>query len=661
MPDKDNTIYSFYNLVEQYRIQIPIIQRDYAQGRNTNTDVCKNFLNTLHDSITNKQPINLDFVYGNIKGDVFLPLDGQQRLTTLFLLHWYAYQKDNRTEEAKNLLCKFSYETRISSRRFCESLVIHPTNISEGCKISEDIINSEWFFLSWKSDPTVRAMLNTIDLIHSMFFDVEDLWGSLVNSKIITFHLLILEHFGLSDDLYIKMNARGRLLTPFENLKAELQGKIDKFNWEEGKPTTERFAHKIDTVWTDFLWTNYRKNDTIDDAHMNFITSLIMYQISLGKGYSGTASDRNDIIQRLNDNNSVRSLIQYIDEEVFEYICKCYDLYSGLVKSNSLPILNIEMWRHKPDKDLLNQLLIGANTSYTHRVLFFAQTEYLLKNDPISQDAFIDWMRVIRNIVSRGDITAEGKRPDIIRSPDTFSGSINLIKELVKGSENIYEYLNANPVISSFAREQIIEEKLKAKIITTYPEHKQLLNNTEDNQLLRGKITFSFKCAGYDGSIESIDFTLLDKIQLVFKQYFNDDDGPLPSEFDKLRRSMLTISLHGKYRFYEYWYSYWNAGEADKFKLFSNFREIEYFIGKNDYNGYFKELALKLTTDDYDGIIEKFEKPEDMENWQYQIIKNEKLLANCDKKYIAIPRDRSCCYLLKGKRPSRVESSEKIS
>lgn len=659
MPVTNNTIYSFYELVKEYYIQIPIIQRDYAQGRNNNTDVCKNFLNALYDSIVNNQPINLDFVYGNIKDGVFLPLDGQQRLTTLFLLHWYAYQKDDSSEDAKSLLCKFSYETRISSRRFCESLVIHPADINTNSKISEDIINSKWFFLSWKSDPTVHAMLNTIDLIHSMFFHVDNLWNSLVNSKIVTFHLLILEHFGLSDDLYIKMNARGRLLTPFENLKAELQGKIDKYNWEEGKTTTERFAHKVDTVWTDFLWSNYRKNNNIDDAHMNFITSLVMYRISIGQDYSGTV--RNEIVQRLNENNSVRNLIQYIDKEIFEYICKCYDLYAGLVNSNSLPVLDIEMWRHKPDKDLLNQILIGANTSYTHRVLFFAQTEYLLNNASQSQDGFIDWMRVIRNIVSRGDITPEGKRPDIIRSPDAFSGAINLINELAKGSEKVYEHLNTHSVASSFAREQLNEERLKSKIINTYPERKRLIFNTEDNQLLRGKIIFSLKCAGYNGNVDSINFDLLEKVQMVFKKYFNDDDGPMPSEFNKLRRSMLTISLNGKYRFYEYWYSYWNAGEADKFKLFSNFREIEFFIGKNDYNGYFRELVLKLTEDDYDGIIDKFEKPEAMENWQYQIIKNGELINNCDKKYIAIPKDRSCCYLLKGKRPSRVDSSVRIS
>jgi uncharacterized protein with ParB-like and HNH nuclease domain len=226
MPLCNSSIYTFYDLTQKYRIQIPIIQRDYAQGRILNTDVCKNFLSTLKSSIINNQPINLDFVYGNIKDDVFLPLDGQQRLTTLFLLHWYAYQIHDQSEEARKLLCKFSYETRISSRRFCEALVNHPLVINnEMEKISDVIINSKWFFLSWNQDPTIHAMLNAIDLIHSMFFGIENLWDSLVQKKTITFHLLVLEHFGLSDDLYIKMNARGRQLTPFENLKAELQEK----------------------------------------------------------------------------------------------------------------------------------------------------------------------------------------------------------------------------------------------------------------------------------------------------------------------------------------------------------------------------------------------------------------------------------------------------
>ena len=82
------------------KIIIPIIQRDYAQGR-LNPEVTRvrdRFLSSLHDAIVGT-PITLDFVYGDIDKDgVMTPLDGQQRLTTLFLLHWYAVRKAKKHE-----------------------------------------------------------------------------------------------------------------------------------------------------------------------------------------------------------------------------------------------------------------------------------------------------------------------------------------------------------------------------------------------------------------------------------------------------------------------------------------------------------------------------------------------------------------------------------
>ena len=82
-------------VVQLQKIAIPLIQRDYAQGRMDGdvNRVRNRFLSALHDAITDK-PITLDFVYGDIdeKG-VMTPLDGQQRLTTLFLLHWRSEER----------------------------------------------------------------------------------------------------------------------------------------------------------------------------------------------------------------------------------------------------------------------------------------------------------------------------------------------------------------------------------------------------------------------------------------------------------------------------------------------------------------------------------------------------------------------------------------
>lgn len=647
----DDKMFSFYELLNDNKIQIPIIQRDYAQGRMINLDICENFLVTIRDSLISGNSINLDFIYGNISDDVFNPLDGQQRLTTLFLLHWYAFAKEKDYDEnIKTTLLKFTYQTRMSSRRFCEALVSNKIVFDENSKISDVISDSEWYFASWHHDPTIGAMLNSIDLIHKLFKDVENIWMSLVDNKRVTFYKLILEDFGLSDDLYIKMNARGRLLTPFENLKAEIQDEANSNDWETSKDELDKFSHKIDTEWTDFLWNKYKSEHQIDNAHMNLISTLLM--ICISKNQDMKAPERLELIRRINDNNSDRNLIKYIDKVAFEYLCNCYNLYSQL---NTEINIDFDMWRHTPKENLLNQVLSGINTSYTHKVLFYAQTEYLLRNETFDKNSFDDWMRVIRNIVSRGDINKEGKRPDIIRSPDAFYGVINLISELADGCNNIYDYLDKNTIKSSFARSQTDEERLKAHIIINLPQHKNLLHQTEDNELLRGRITFSLNCAGYSNNIDEIDYNLLTKISDVFKKYFNKDLDNNQEEFDLLRRAMLTIKINGVYRCYEYWWSFWYAENIDKRKIFPLFRELEYIIGDEDYSTYFKELVNLLIQKDYNQIINDFQKPLNMEEWQFRLIKEKEFLENCTSKYIAIAKDRSYCYMLKGKRPSSTD------
>jgi len=73
---------NFLELLGIHNIEIPIIQRDYAQGRIDKEEIRQNFLNALKDSLVNETPIKLDFIYGSHTTDTFQPLDGQQRLTT---------------------------------------------------------------------------------------------------------------------------------------------------------------------------------------------------------------------------------------------------------------------------------------------------------------------------------------------------------------------------------------------------------------------------------------------------------------------------------------------------------------------------------------------------------------------------------------------------
>ncbi len=111
--------------MQNYHITIPIIQRDYAQGRKDKDvqHVRHEFLRVLFKALETCEPIELDFIYGTVnEAKHFAPLDGQQRLTTLFLMHWYFALKEGELERYKEVFQHFSYETRPSSKQFLKCL-----------------------------------------------------------------------------------------------------------------------------------------------------------------------------------------------------------------------------------------------------------------------------------------------------------------------------------------------------------------------------------------------------------------------------------------------------------------------------------------------------------------------------------------------------------
>src|SRR5205085_6136002 len=118
---------------------------------------------------------------------------------------------------------------RPAAREFFDALVRQPAPLgtlgdrSEG--LSEWVRDSVWFVRSWRRDPTVRGCLTMLDAIHGRFAKSKGYWSRLTSTEApaIVFRLLLLENFGLSDDLYVKMNARGKALTRFEVFKAEFE------------------------------------------------------------------------------------------------------------------------------------------------------------------------------------------------------------------------------------------------------------------------------------------------------------------------------------------------------------------------------------------------------------------------------------------------------
>ena len=271
MQGENNSKYTFWMLLSEYTIKIPIMQRDYAQGRKSEAveAIREELLDSIFNALVTEKNMDFDFVYGTLKGGILYPLDGQQRLTTLYLLHWYLACKEGYIDDAREVLHHFSYETRISSREFCEKLIDLDYVPQEDETPTDYIKNQNIYFDLWDNDPTISHMLVMLDSIHKKFFDVElEMFPLLVRDidsvPIITFNYLPMENYALTDDLYIKMNARGKNLSDFENFKAKFLQHMKK----NGLPY-KHFEESVDTSWTDLLW-DYRSevDNTIDEQFM---------------------------------------------------------------------------------------------------------------------------------------------------------------------------------------------------------------------------------------------------------------------------------------------------------------------------------------------------------------------------------------------------------
>jgi hypothetical protein len=169
--------------------------------------------------------------------------------------------------------------TRYSSRDFCAKLAAQRPCFPIG-RLSEWIRDQSWFFGAWRHDPTIQSMLVVLDDIHDLLrgSNCVAAWQGLVrrDRPPIVFHVLPINDMGLTDDLYIKMNSRGKPLTKFEHFKANLEETIRDASAEQYR----EFSRKIDNVWADLLWPLRGGNDVVDDEftrYFRFVTDVLAY------------------------------------------------------------------------------------------------------------------------------------------------------------------------------------------------------------------------------------------------------------------------------------------------------------------------------------------------------------------------------------------------
>ncbi|THF76546.1 DUF262 domain-containing protein [Cohnella fermenti] len=441
----EHPVNTLLKLLAEFRVEIPIVQRDYAQGRQDpdTTIVRETLLADIRTAIREqKNPVELNFVYGKVEGDTFIPIDGQQRLTTLFLLHIYAFADDpSRTE----LFKKFSYETRTSSRDFLEKLTLHRSAVfTDAAAPSAEIEDSEWFVAGWKYDPTIQSALTMLDDIKQAFCEADNLAHCLSNPAFepVVFKFLEMKELGMEDSLYIKLNSRGKPLTPFENFKAQLIGRLQKLKL----PMTVDFEQRFDREWTDLFWANSQKS--FDQTFLAFFGEILINKgllVQSSNWERGLSYDR-------------------ISADVFE---AAYNTLTYLCSNLNDAITHRLVFK-----------ALSANRNYQDRVIFHAITTYFHSSKGIKEESYEQWLRIMKNLTLNSTI-------DEI---SLYHRAVEGINHAAKHWDSLLDCFAQGGSIVGFSSEQVKEEQEKAKLIAGDAAFAQAIYDAEEHPYFSGQI-----------------------------------------------------------------------------------------------------------------------------------------------------------------------------
>lgn len=244
---KAYNLFSFLeNVAGQDRdLVIPRIQRSYAQGREKETTVRGLFLRALFEVLRGERDgMILNYAFGALFRNRFELMDGQQRLTTLFLLYWYLYAG----EALPTCFHHFAYETRPTTAFFVQKLAQEPLELQDGKPADpvESIRRSKWFTYAFEQDPSVCAMLTMLKDIHAKMLPEDDILSMRKNLENVRFYVPDPEPMEDPDDMYSKINDRGLSLTPFECFKADLVVHLEQAEYGKLK---NHFLARLDFEW----------------------------------------------------------------------------------------------------------------------------------------------------------------------------------------------------------------------------------------------------------------------------------------------------------------------------------------------------------------------------------------------------------------------------
>lgn len=275
---------------KEKKIIIPDIQRDYCWG--DRDDLVSSFVEGLVDlKGKNTDRVTLGMIYGyeepEKSGRIYL-CDGQQRLTTLFLLlglinrkvsHCFNEYLGDNGDGYRNP--RLLYSIRESTLYFLSDLTYEffmkegeEYDITEGEPWSEYIKKQPWYFSDYDNDPSIDSILKALDCMKCIVDGLSNPegFGYFILNKL-EFIYYDLGNRVNGEETFVLINTTGEPLTPTENLKPRLiSSSVDK----EGD--SNRWE-----AWEQFFWRNRADNDTADNGLNEFFRWIAIINLSIGE------------------------------------------------------------------------------------------------------------------------------------------------------------------------------------------------------------------------------------------------------------------------------------------------------------------------------------------------------------------------------------------
>ena len=579
------------------KIVIPDLQRDYCWGSKQNNLVGP-FIDSLLQ-LDKSQDLTMGLIYGYY--DPLLPnhlqlCDGQQRITTLFLLMGSLNLKlDNRYKQL--LISNFElekddcepylqYSIRESSLYFISDLVVHYflQNGTDKSPLTttDDIRKAYWYLQSYDTDPTIQNILSAIDTIEEKIKDIPEKqltqFGDFVsgfdpNNAHIKFLYYDMGNRTNGEETFVVINTTGEPLSATQNLKPlvikEYKNQVPDIEskWEEME--TWFWQHRDKTA----------KAHTSDEGMSEFFRCFRLYKSqSLEEYHKAVKSEAQFPYKRYN----------------FADVYKTFQQYARIYLTN---------YTYRGD-DAINYNNVNNEGRYSAEQLY-ALLPTLRYCDKFSNPLDYDIQRVyhlFNTIAKYQDVNNRTEKDGRIDVP-------------VKRAIDVVDSMTSPDILCLKDSEKLNEqERAKLSIIA---------NNLEDRAIVEHFLARAEKIPIFNGRLKII-LDWCDNDFSTFKYYINRIKdlwtGNCDNCIDQLRRALLT----------QEWDEY-PIHVQGKSHLTLGWRKVDWyrFFEKNDEKVR-DFLTREIPLDEY---IRQYD---DISNPYYYIIKDEQYISKSSWKNVYV-------------------------